>query len=151
MMPVIQKSLDLTSAGVPGMGRKRSNSDGDVEAEEMGREVTSASVAAAVATATAGIEALINAPPPVAPKRQTRAASLATYKNKKQQIKEKEKQGVVKDKVSQKRVKGASGGAGVVVKKKGVEKAKARPRASIMPFGNLLNTPTKGVREDSEL
>lgn len=105
---------------------------------------------AAVATATAGIEALINAPPPVAPKRQTRAASLATYKNKKLQAKEKQqKERVLKDKVGKKRLEGTSVGEGDEGKKKGIVKAKAKPRASIMPFGNLL-TPTKESKENSE-
>ena len=149
MMPAVQKSLDLADTSLAGVGRKRSNSDGDVEVEEKGKEVTAASVKAAVATATAGIEALINAPPPVAPKRQTRAASLATYKKKKQQAKEKQqKEQVLKEKVGKKRLEGATGGEGDEGKK-GIVKAKAKPRASIMPFANLL-TPTKESKENSE-
>ena len=41
MMPAVQKSLDLAGAALAGKGRKRSNSDGDVEVEEKGKEVRS--------------------------------------------------------------------------------------------------------------
>ena len=125
---------------------KRSNSDGNLHnnSKEDGgfdtntmQVVNKASVAAAIAEASAGVEALTSTNDKLNSRRKSRAASLAMYKSKKKETHlAQAKEAVLKD---GKNMKGQIG-KGTGEKRK--TRSSSRGRQSVNPFGNVL-TPTK--------
>lgn len=124
---------------------KRSNSDGDLKTKatnegavrkERKQPVSRASVAAAIAAASAGVEALAIATSKPISKKKTRAASLAAYKLKKKerQLRQGE-EAVLKDSNKGAKSVGEQG-------KKRQTRKSTRGKSSVNPFGNVL-TPNK--------
>uniref|UniRef100_A0A7S2QVI8 Kinesin motor domain-containing protein n=1 Tax=Triparma pacifica TaxID=91992 RepID=A0A7S2QVI8_9STRA len=133
------------------MKLKRSNSDGNLNkrsdeegedskpTESLGKHrVSNASIAAAIAEASAGLEALTSTGNGLIGRRKSRAESLAAYKSKKREARlsqVKERSGVLKDGKDN-----TLPGKELEAKRK--TRTSTRRRQSVNPFGNVL-TPTK--------